>query len=192
LERLVSTSKAAEILGLSLQGIHYRIKKNHLRSIKQDGKIFVYLNESLIQNNNLQNTQNDPNFDKLLEAKDEQIIGLKKSIKWMKNQHSLEMQRLEKNQEKIIEVFNSEIKLLQSAFNEMRAVYKPQIENKTSKKSEFIKIKEFFMIFKRANKSEDEIKDIIFKAIKNGDERFIYNKKDKKLLILNTDFSDLI
>jgi len=189
LERLVSTSKAAQILGLSLQGIHYRIKKNHLRSIKQDGKTFVYINESLIQNDN---SQNDPNLDKLLEAKDEQIISLKKSIKWMKNQHSLEMQRLEKNQEKIIEVFNSEIKLLQSAFNEMRAVYKPQIENKTNKKSEFIKIKDFFMIFKRANKSENEIKDIIFKAIKNGDKRFIYNKKDKKLLILNADFSDLI
>jgi len=192
LERLVSTSKAAEILGLSLQGVHYRIKKNHLRSIKQDGKTFVYINESLIQNSNPQNTQNDSNFDKLLEAKDEQIIGLKKSIKWMKNQHSLEMQRLERNQEKIIEVFNSEIKLLQGAFNEMRAVYKPQIENKINKKSEFIKIKDFFMIFKRANKSENEIKDIIFKAIKNGDKRFIYNKKDKKLLILNADFSDLI
>ena len=28
MERLVTTSQAAEILGLSLQGIHYRIKKN--------------------------------------------------------------------------------------------------------------------------------------------------------------------
>jgi len=192
LERLVSTTKAAEILGLSLQGVHYRIKKNQLKSLKQDGKIFVYINENLIQNNSSQNTQNDPNIDKLLEAKDEQIYILKKSIKWMKNQHTLEMQRLEKNQEKIIEVFNSEIKLLQSAFNEMRAVYKPQIENKSSKKNEFIKIKEFFMIFKRANKSEDEIKNIIFKAIENKDKRFIYNKKAKKLLILNADFSDLI
>ena len=35
-----------------------------------------------------------------------------------------------KKQKRIIEVFNSEIKLLQSAFNEMRSIYKPQIENK--------------------------------------------------------------
>ena len=38
-------SQAAEILGLSLQGIHYRIKKEQLKSIKKDGKTFVYINE---------------------------------------------------------------------------------------------------------------------------------------------------
>ncbi|QKF58148.1 DNA-binding protein [Aliarcobacter lanthieri] len=192
MERLVSTTEAAEILGLSLQGIHYRIKKNQLRSIKQDGKTFVYINENLIQNNILQNTQENSNFDKLIEAKDEQITILKKSIKWMRNQYVSEIERLEKNQKRIIEVFNSEIKLLQSAFNEMRAIYKPQIEKKVDNKSEFITIKEFFAILKRANKTEVEIKNIIFKAIQNKDERFIYNKNDKKLLILNDNFEDLI
>ncbi|MBL3520227.1 DNA-binding protein [Arcobacter lanthieri] len=192
MERLVSTTEAAEILGLSLQGIHYRIKKNQLRSIKQDGKTFVYINENLIQNNSLQNTQESSNFDKLIEAKDEQITILKKSIKWMRNQYVSEIERLEKNQKRIIEVFNSEIKLLQSAFNEMRAIYKPQIEEKVDNKREFITIKEFFAILKRANKTEVEIKNIIFKAIQNKDERFIYNKNDKKLLILNDNFEDLI
>ncbi|WP_418179934.1 DNA-binding protein [Aliarcobacter lanthieri] len=192
MERLVSTTEAAEILGLSLQGIHYRIKKNQLRSIKQDGKTFVYINENLIQNNSLQNNQESSNFDKLIEAKDEQITILKKSIKWMRNQYVSEIERLEKNQKRIIEVFNSEIKLLQSAFNEMRAIYKPQIEEKVDNKSEFITIKEFFAILKRANKTEVEIKNIIFKAIQNKDERFIYNKNDKKLLILNDNFEDLI
>ena len=43
MERLVTTSQAAEILGLSLQGIHYRIKKDQLKSIKKDGKILIYL-----------------------------------------------------------------------------------------------------------------------------------------------------
>ncbi|WP_418184697.1 DNA-binding protein [Aliarcobacter vitoriensis] len=193
MERLVTTSEAAEILGLSLQGIHYRIKKNQLKSLKQDGKTFVYINDNLIQQGNTQNVQETTNFDKLIEAKDEQIIILKKSIKWMRNQYVSEIERLEKNQKRIIEVFNSEIKLLQSAFNEMRAIYKPQIEKKSDdKKSEFITIKEFFMILKRANKTEAEIKNIIFKAIKNDDKRFIYNKTDKKLLILNDDFEDLI
>ncbi|MFY9094942.1 DNA-binding protein, partial [Aliarcobacter butzleri] len=92
-----------------------------------------------------------------------------------------------------IEVFNSEIKLLQSAFNEMKAIYKPKLENKNqTNSSDFLPLKDFFVIMKRANKTDAEIKNIIFKAIKNGDKRFIYNKAEKKLLILNEDFSDLI
>ena len=197
MERLVSTAEAAEILGLSLQGIHYRIKKNQLKSLKQDGKVFVYIDENIKQvnsNQNIQNTTIQSSFDKLIESKDEQITLLKKSIKWMRRQYISEIERLEKNQKRIIEVFNSEIKLLQSAFNEMRAIYKPQIEDKkdTKKNSEFITIKEFFAILKRANKSEIEIKGIIFNAIKKGDKRFIYNKVDKRLLILNDNFDDLI
>ena len=47
MERLVTTSQAAEILGLSLQGIHYRIKKDQLKSIKKDGKTFVNGSEIL-------------------------------------------------------------------------------------------------------------------------------------------------
>lgn len=197
MERLVSTAEAAEILGLSLQGIHYRIKKNQLKSVKQDGKVFVYIDENIKQvnsNQNIQNTTIQSSFDKLIESKDEQITLLKKSIKWMRRQYISEIERLEKNQKRIIEVFNSEIKLLQSAFNEMRAIYKPQIEEKKepNKNSEFITIKEFFAILKRANKSEIEIKGIIFNAIKKGDKRFIYNKVDKRLLILNDNFEDLI
>lgn len=197
MERLVSTAEAAEILGLSLQGIHYRIKKNQLKSLKQDGKVFVYIDENIKQvnsNQNIQNTTIKSGFDKLIESKDEQITLLKKSIKWMRRQYISEIERLEKNQKRIIEVFNSEIKLLQSAFNEMRAIYKPQIEEKKEpkKNSEFITIKEFFAILKRANKSEIEIKGIIFNAIKKGDKRFIYNKVDKRLLILNDNFEDLI
>ena len=197
MERLVSTAEAAEILGLSLQGIHYRIKKNQLKSLKQDGKVFVYIDENIKQvnsNQNIQNTTIQSSFDKLIESKDEQITLLKKSIKWMRRQYISEIERLEKNQKRIIEVFNSEIKLLQSAFNEMRAIYKPQIEEKKepNKNSEFITIKEFFAILKRANKSEIEIKGIIFNAIKKGDKRFIYNKVDKRLLILNDNFDDLI
>jgi hypothetical protein len=196
LQRLVTTSEAAEILGISLQGIHYRIKKNQLKSEKKDGKVFVYIDDNLLQNpkNSNQTLKLDFNaFDKIIESKDEQISLLKKSIKWMRKQYVSEIERLEKNQKRIIEVFNSEIKLLQSAFNEMRAIYKPQIENqKSEKKSEFITLQEFFTILKRASKSDLEIKNTILNAIKNGDKRFIYNKLDKKLLILNDSFDDLI
>ena len=116
-------------------------------------------------------------------------------MKWMKKQYISEIFRLEKNQNKIIEVFNSEISLLQSAFNEMRSIYKPQIEQniKTEKQShDLIKVKDFFILMKRYNKTENEIKAMIFDAIKSGDKRFIYNKVEKKLLILNDDFRDLI
>ena len=199
MERLVTTAQAAQILGLSLQGVHYRIKQNQLKSIKKSGKTFVYISDHIENKNEVkvelqeisQNSMNE-----VIKAKDEQIILLKKSMKWMKKQYGSEISRLEKNQKRIIGVFNREIELLQSAFNEMRSIYKPQLTNKndefTKKRDKFITLQNFTIYLKRYNKNEKDIKLIILKAIKNRDHRFIYNKKDKKLLILNEDFSDLV
>ncbi|WP_368029951.1 DNA-binding protein [Arcobacter sp. s6] len=210
MERLVTTSEAAQILGLSLQGIHYRIKKDQLKSIKKDGKTFVYVDVDQKQEQTPVKTKVETvvnqqiihdNSQAIIDVKNEQIELLQKSMKWMKKQYISEIFRLEKNQKRIIEVFNSEIKLLQSAFNEMRSIYRPQIQQeiKTKPKSEtekksndFIMVKDFFVLMKRYNKTEQDIRFIIFNAIKNGDKRFIYNKTDKKLLILNSDFIDLI
>ena len=202
MERLVTTSQAAEILGLSLQGVHYRIKKEQLKSVKKDGKTFVYVDDEQNTSHNFSNVKvenskqnNFDNFQSVIDVKNEQIEILKKSMKWMKKQYISEIFRLEKNQNKIIEVFNSEISLLQSAFNEMRSIYKPQIEQniKTEKQShDLIKVKDFFILMKRYNKTENEIKAMIFDAIKSGDKRFIYNKVEKKLLISDDDFRDLI
>ena len=201
MERLVTTSQAAEILGLSLQGVHYRIKKNQLKSIKKSGKTYVYIDEDSQTKNEpkveLKQTYNVEIVKEIVKSKDEQIDLLKKSIKWMRKQYGSEISRLEKNQKKIIGVFNREIELLQSAFNEMRSIYKPQIENMQKskdeeKKDKFISLHDFTIYLKRHQKSEKDIKLIILKAIQNRDPRFIYNKKDKKLLILNEDFSDFI
>ena len=204
MERLVTTSEAAQILGLSLQGIHYRIKKEQLKSIKKDGKTFVYVDDEQKHDETPTKTKAEPirqtihdNSQAIIDVKNEQIELLQKSMKWMKKQYISEIFRLEKNQKRIIEVFNSEIKLLQSAFNEMRSVYKPQIQQeiktKTEKQSnDFILVKDFFILMKRYNKTENEIKAMIFDAIKSGDKRFIYNKVEKKLLILTDDFRDLI
>ena len=205
MERLVTTSQAAEILGLSLQGIHYRIKKEQLKSIKKDGKTFVYINDEQKVESTQTKTKTEPtpkqsffdNTQAIIDVKNEQIDLLKRSMKWMKKQYISEIFRLEKNQKRIIEVFNSEIKLLQSAFNEMRSIYKPQIEsnlkNKTEKvDSDFITVKDFFVLMKRRNKTDQEIKNLILNSIKIGDKRFIYNKIEKKLLILNSDFLDLL
>lgn len=221
MERLVTTTQAAQILGLSLQGIHYRIKKNQLKSIKQDGKTFVYISEYIEKQANINKDTNTKveasvnsstdakTIQSIIDVKDEQIHLLKKSMKWMKKQYTSEIVRLEKNQNRIISVFDSEIQLLQSAFNEMRAIYKPQIESskqvnekqnivepevfeKPEVDVDFITLKQFFVIMKKYNKTEYEIKRIIFNAIENSDSRFIYNKTEKKLLIIKSDFKDLV
>lgn len=199
MERLVTTAQAAQILGLSLQGVHYRIKKNQLKSIKKAGKTFVYISDHVEDKNEVQVELKEVQVDmvnELVKAKDEQIVTLKKSIKWMRKQYVSEIGRLENNQKRIIKVFNREIELLQSAFNEMRSIYKPQIINKvdetTEEKEKFISLQDFTLYLKKHNKNERDIKIIIFKSIQKKDRRFIYNKRDKKLLILNEDFSDLI
>ena len=213
MERLVTTAQAAEILGISLQGVHYRIKKNQLKSIKKSGKTYVYINDTEKPSSNTTAPQEEPKVEmitfketikEVVKAKDEQILLLKKSIRWMRKQHGAEILRLEKNQKRIIGVFNREIELLQSAFNEMRSIYKPQIINQrqepepkvvkeeTKEKEKFISIIDFTLYLKKHNKNERDIKLTIMKAIQAKDSRFIFNKKDKKLLILNEDFSDLI
>jgi len=205
LERLVTTAQAAQILGLSLQGVHYRIKKNQLKSIKKSGKTYVYIPEHIQDQTSYEEPKVElkqetfNGYEEVIKVKDEQIDLLKKSVKWMKKQYSSEIYRLEKNQKRIITVFNREIELLQSAFNEMRSIYKqPQIEtvqqtqNNEEEKERFISLLEFTLYLKKHNKSEKDIKLIILKAIQQKDSRFIYNRKDKKLLILNEDFSDLI
>ena len=45
MERLVTTAQAAELLNISLQGVHYRIKSKKLKSIKQGNKTFVYIED---------------------------------------------------------------------------------------------------------------------------------------------------
>ncbi|MGD9554836.1 MAG: helix-turn-helix domain-containing protein [Arcobacteraceae bacterium] len=201
MERLVTTSEAAQLLGLSLQGVHYRIKSGQLKSLKQGGKTFVYVTE-FFQENNKEASKSEPNasmdnhinerIETIVKSKDEQISLLKQSIGFIKEQYQNEIRRLEKNQKRIIKVFNSEIKLLQSAFNEMRSIYKPQLTSSGDSSLRFIPMNEFFLFLKQNNKSDDEIKMVILSCIKRKDPRFIYNKKTKKVLIVNTDYSDLI
>jgi len=209
LKKLVSSNEAAQVLGLSLQGIHYRIKKGQLESIKKDGKIFVYIDskqKNILSNSSSVNEQSN-NYklleEKIISSKDEQIELLKKTIKYMKKQHISEIERLDKNQTQVLKVFQSEVDLLKSAFNEMRNIY--QIEHKetqqkkqeekvskSASKVEYIDIKDFFVLMKSYNKSDMQIKSIILEKVKKKDKRFIYNKKSKEILIYNVSFLDLI
>jgi len=137
---------------------------------------------------------NNEKIDSIIEVKDEQILLLKKSLKWTKKQYESEIKRLEKNQKNLSDVFKSEINLLQNAFNEMRSIYKPQLENKESNTSsnKFITLQDFTILMKRHNKTQNEIKLLILNGIKTSDKRFVYDKTNKKLLILNSDFKDLL
>ncbi len=131
---------------------------------------------------------------KIIEVKDEQILLLKESMSWMKNQYQDEINRIEKNQKRIIKVFNNEVKLLQSAFNEMRSIY--QIEQKENKSEnfdfEFMSVKDFFIFMKKHKKNDIQIKHLILNRIKNKDKRFIFDKNSKELKIFNCDYSDLL
>ena len=188
---LVTTSEASKILGISLQGVHYRIKKGLLKSKKQDGKTFVYIDK------NLQKKDTPQNIDELLKLKDDQINILQDSLGWMKEQYTSEISRLENNQDKIIEVFKSEITLLQQAYHEMKELQ--TIENKKDVVSsneeysmEFMDIKDFFDFMKNNNKTKEQIKKILLTQIKKDDKRFIYNSKTKEVIIYKSDFLDLI
>ncbi|VAY87471.1 hypothetical protein MNB_ARC-1_402 [hydrothermal vent metagenome] len=201
MEKLVTSTEAAKILGISLQGVHYRIKQGKLKYKKTDGKVFVYIDESIKHQTD---TKNDND---VITVKNEQILFLTKSLKWVKKQYKSEICRLEENQNKIIKVFQSEINLLQSAFNEMKTIYNIENKKKTNmsnneekdlnskpdnKSFETINIKDFFIFMKRSNKSDSEIKSIILKCIKRGDNRFIFNRQTKEVIIYNDNFIDLI
>ena len=220
MKKLVSSNDAAQLLGLSLQGIHYRIKKGQLDSIKKDGKIFVYVDNSEIktqtlsktQNSHIQNQPNDyKNLEnKILQSKDEQIHLLKKTIKFMKKQYTSEISRLDKTQTQMLGVFQSEVDLLKSAFNEMRNIYRldhkeNSIQNENKKEQpqqkvttasevnmEFMELKEFFVLMRNYNKADAQIKHMILDKVKSGDKRFIYNKATKEILIYKSDFLDLV
>jgi len=209
LKKLVSSNEAAQLLGLSLQGIHYRIKKGQLESMKKDGKIFVYVDSTQAKVHQASSpvqsqVTNDYKHleDKILQSKDDQIHLLKKTIKFMKNQYTSEIDRLDKNQTQVLKVFQSEVDLLKSAFNEMRNIYKIDHQENTKRdinqeasapsEMEFLDIKDFFIFMKNHNKTDIEIKSIILNRVKLGDKRFIYNKNSKEILIYKSDFLDII
>lgn len=156
MRRLVSSSEAAEILGLSLQGVHYRIKKGQLKSMKKDGKTYVYVEKEQVDefhNNQCKSTPQQTNtidetkatqnitqdgqnrfqqdipesqkklYDLVYKAKEDQIKDLKENLESVKEQYKTEIYRLDKNQKQILEVFQSEVDLLKSAFHEMKHVY---------------------------------------------------------------------
>lgn len=197
-KRLVTSAQAAKILNLSIQGIHYRIKNGQLKAIKENGKTLVYIADSLVNENNYSSNEqvNNNISDQIISEKNNQIKILKKYIKQSKNQYQNEINRLEQNQDKIISVFQSEIDLLQSAFNELRNLYKLDHPTHTATHNytnlELMDIKEFFILMRKHSKTNKQIKAIILDKVKANDRRFIYDKNSKSIVIYKSDFLDLI
>ncbi len=191
---LLSTNDAAQKLGISVQGVHYRIKTNKLKSIVKDGKTFVYID--LEEKSQESGTEQQQNNQEIIKVKDEQISFLKRAIRWMGFQHKTEIKRLEQNHNKLIEVFKSEVELLQKAYNEMQNLYKMQniisYRHHKKEKPETIQVDEFFTIMRKRNKTNFEIKRMILNQIDLGDERFSYDLKKKKITIKNDKFEDLL
>lgn len=197
---LLSTSDAAQKLGISVQGVHYRIKTNKLKSVFKDGKIFVYVDFEE-QSKETASPQNNVNSE-IIKAKDEQIGFLKKAIRWLGFQHKSEIKRLEQNHDRLIEVFKSEVELLQKAYNEMQNLYKMQnkipqsVSNPTQNQSNdnhqtTITIEDFFLLMRRRDKTYSQIKRIILHQIEIGDDRFFYDANNKRIIIKNDKYYDL-
>ncbi len=192
-QRLVTSAQAAKILNLSIQGIHYRIKNGQLKAIKENGKTLVYLDDSLTTNHQTNNHSVDNHSIHVIEEKDKQIKLLKKVIKQTRKQYTTEIDRLVENQDKIVSVFQSEINLLQSAFNELKNIYKlDHNTNSTNESLEILNIKDFFVLMRKYDKTDAQIKAIILDKVKIGDRRFVYDPNSKSVIIYKSDFIDLI
>lgn len=196
MEILVSTNEAANILGISVQGVHYRIKANKLKSLKKDGKTFVYIdqNKTLQPKETEQNAQQINIHNEVVKLKDEHISLLKQTIAWIKKQNKKEISRLQKSHDKVIDAFKSEISLLQKAYNELHKLYQNQsnqIEHKVVKK-DFLELYEFIELMSKTGKSKNEIKLLILDRVKIGDKRFMFNSFTKDFKIVNDDFKDII
>ena len=50
--QLYTTNQASQILNISLQGVHYRIKNGTLKSVKQNGKTYVYVDPASVAQEN--------------------------------------------------------------------------------------------------------------------------------------------
>ncbi len=210
---LLSTNEAAQKLGISIQGVHYRIKTNKLKSIQKDGKTFVYVD---VEEEKVDNSKTNDNHQlEIIKVKDEQIGFLKKAIRWMTFQHKNELQRMEQTHNKIIDVFKSEVELLQKAYNEMQTLYKTQQsveyqKEKNEKQQDFsttfsninqpfekktkgtMTTEEFLLFLRNKGKSNNQIKQILYDAIKSGDHRFKYNPTLKTISIVYDSFQDLV
>ena len=196
---LLSTQDAAKHLGISVQGVHYRIKTNKLQSTQKDGKTFVYIDieeapkeEPKKEHESLKH----PYTEELLRAKDEQISLLKKALRWIGFQHKREIDRLEENHNKLIRVFQSEVDLLQKAYNEMQNLYKNKqfiaLKDEKKENSDTISVKDFFFYMKKNNKTNTQIKQILIRAIECNDPRFVFDAKNQKITIYNSNFKDLL
>jgi len=199
----------AKELGISRQAVYAKIKKGILKSKNVEGKLYILIDNTVKNDvSSIQNTTTNktkevqtnspsklPNYEVLLQAKDETISVLKGTVK-----------ELKKSNKQISTTLKGEINLLKEAFYEMRTLYAQRLERKKSSEIEvatedesievqedsWIGLKKFFK--QQGVKKEKQQQKIIKrfkKAYKKGDERFAMIGDKLKLNTTKT-YKDLL
>ena len=191
--RLIKPAEYAKECGISRQAVYAKIKKGLLKAKKVDGQIFIELDSSVdIQ------TKSDTNLNiaskDLIASKDETIKVLKETIADLKETNNL-----------IVGTLKSEVELLKEAFNEMKLIYRTQIEKlqidtpkelSTIKKNDieqndFIELKELLRHLGLNKTERKKFKKVAKNMQKQGDFRFVI--VDNEIYALkNANYSDFI
>jgi len=193
--------------GISRQAVYAKIKRGILTAKNVDGKLYIVV-DTKVSTTEIKpkkgTTSTTPKVDSpvtvkenknntdLLQAKDETISVLKRTVKDLK-----------KSNKQISKTLKGEIDLLKEAFHEMRTLYVHQLEQKKSHEtidiyteaednSDWIGIKKFL---KQQNlkkeKQKVKITKRLKKAYKNGDIRLM--KVEGKLKINSAEsYSDIL
>jgi hypothetical protein len=175
MQNFVTSAQAAKILGLSLPGVHYRIKKGYLHSKKVNGKILVNINDTVqvpkkdISNNSNQthkiniDSQNNNTIEN--NANQENLIALKKIVKLLKKQYK-SSKRFKKD------LFDIK-QLIQNNDNNIAV----------NEVNEYLNLEDAMIYLQTKNKSDEKIKTILLNNLLIGTKGFRYDKENNTVSI---------
>jgi predicted DNA-binding protein YlxM (UPF0122 family) len=206
MEKLMKPVEYAREQGISRQAVYAKIKRGILTAKNVDGKLYIVVDtkssttevkpkkESTVtsaKEDTSPKVKESKDNSKLLQAKDETISVLKRTVKDLK-----------KSNKQISKTLKGEIDLLKEAFHEMRTLYVHQLEQKKSHEtidiyteednSNWIGIKKFLKQEKiKKEKEQVKITKRLKKAYKNGDIRLM--KTEGKLKINSAEsYNDIL
>ncbi len=164
MQRLIKPADYAKEKGISRQAVYAQIKKGSLPSKRVGGKIYVIQEQEPPPTKSEDVEESLTQMEALLEAKEEIISVLKKSILDLKESNRM-----------ISDTLRSEVELLKEAFVEMQSLYTAQIERMRQKDAQSTP-KE--LLESKANESAVWIEAEAFL-----DEQQIWKKKRRKAFI---------
>lgn len=219
MEKLMKPAEYAQETGISRQAVYAKIKRGILTAKNVEGKIYIVVDTSVAKEATPATEKTDaaskaasplkpgtsipkatrPDYEALLQSKDETISVLKGTVKDLK-----------KSNKQISRTLKGEIDLLKEAFYEMRTLYVHQLEQKRAGEAaeaieviseeansdtvaeKWIGTKKFFKQHKVAKGTEqDKIMKRLKKAYRSGDRR-IKAVEDKLKLNADKSYKDLL